>query len=134
MINPLEKDHLLSIDNTRAYIDTNIPCLEVLMINLPAVKEDTIMNKRLTKGKEKCKGWQFDRYKVQMEIICDGCNSHRCIYSNKMVGAKDGTTKYDVEELQKWSSGGYMCGSKVIGEIFYVQRKLFFGDSFTCML
>ena len=50
MINPLEKDHLLSIDNTRAYIDTNIPCLEVLMINLPAVKEDTIMKKRLAKG------------------------------------------------------------------------------------
>ena len=23
-----------------------------------------------------------------MELICDGFNDHRCIYSNKMVGAK----------------------------------------------
>ena len=45
-----------------------------------------------------------------------------------MVGAKGGPTKSDVEKLQRWSKGGYMCGSKVPGDRFYVQRKLFYGD------
>ena len=63
-----------------------------------------------------------------MELICDGCNAHRCVYSNKMVGAKGDPTKSDMEELQRWSEGGYMCGSQVPGDKFYVQRKLFCGD------
>ena len=70
----------------------------------------------------------IDRSKVRMELICDCCNAHQCVYSNKMVGAKGGRTKSDVEELQQWSEGGYMCGSKVPGDKFYVQRKLFCGD------
>ena len=45
-----------------------------------------------------------------------------------MVGEKGGPTKYDVEELQKFSEGGYMCGSNVPGNKFYVHRKLFCGD------
>ena len=63
-----------------------------------------------------------------MELICDGYNAHRYVYSNKMVGSKGGLTKYDVEELRRWSEGGYMCGSKVPGKNVYVQRKLFCGD------
>ena len=42
-----------------------------------------------------------------------------------IVGVKGGPTKYDVEELQKWLEVGYMCGSKVPGDKFYVQSKLF---------
>ena len=49
MTDPLEKAHLLSIDKTRAYIDKNSPSLEELTSNLPAVKEDTIMNKNLVR-------------------------------------------------------------------------------------
>ena len=37
-----------------------------------------------------------------MELICDGCNYHRCVYSNKMIGEKGVPTKFDVEELHKW--------------------------------
>ena len=98
------------------------------MSNIPAVKEDTILNKRLAKGKENYKGRSFDRSKVRIQLICDDCNDHWCVYSNKMVGAKGGLTKSDVEELQWWSEGGYMHGSKLPGEKFYVQRKLFCGD------
>ena len=86
------------------------------------------MKKSLAKEKDKDKRRIFDRSKVQMKVICDGCNARRCVYSNKTVGAKGGPTKSDMEELQLWSEGGYMCGSKVPGEKFYVQGKLFFGD------
>ena len=127
MIDPLDKSHFLSIDNIWAYIDTKIPSLEDLLRNLPATKEDTILNKRIAKGKEKDREKRFDRSKVQMKLICDGCNAQRCVYFNKRVGAKGGPTKYYVEDLQKWSEGGYMCGSRVPGDKFYVQRKLFCG-------
>ena len=63
-----------------------------------------------------------------MELICDGCNAHRCVYSNKMVGAKGGPKKSDVEELQRWYEGGYMCGSKVPCNKFYVQKNVFCGE------
>ena len=44
------------------------------------------MNKSIANGKEKGKGEIFDSSKVQMELICDGWNSHWYVYSNKMVG------------------------------------------------
>ena len=53
VMEPLEKDHFLSINKTQAYIDTNSPYLDEPMSNLPTVKENTILNKRLTKGKYK---------------------------------------------------------------------------------
>ena len=64
MIDHLEKAHFLSIDKTRAYIDTNSPSLEELIRNIPAMKDDTIMNKRLVIGKYKYKGSIFDRSRV----------------------------------------------------------------------
>ena len=45
-----------------------------------------------------------------------------------MIGAKGGPGKYGVEEIQRWSEGGYMCGYKVPGDKFYVQRKYFCGN------
>ena len=71
------------------------------MSNITTVKEDSIQNKRLLKGKEKDKGGRFDMYKVQMELICDGCNTHQCVYSNKMVGLTGFLTAYDVQEIQQ---------------------------------
>ena len=105
VINHLYKAHYLSIDNTQAYIDTDIRSLEELMSNLPAVNEDTIMKKSLVigKDKDKDKGQIFDRFKVRMELIYDGSNNLRWVYSNKMVGAKESTAKYEVEELQQRS-------------------------------
>ena len=100
MVDPIDKTHFLSIDKTRAYIDTKSPSLEELMGDLPGVKEDTIMDKRLAKGKDKDKGRRFDRPKVRMELICDGCNAHIRVYSNTMVGAKGDLTKSDAGELQ----------------------------------
>ena len=55
-----------------------------------------------------------------MQLICDGCNAHQCVYSNKLVGSKGGPTKSDVEELQICLEGEYMCGSKVPGNKFHV--------------
>ena len=63
-----------------------------------------------------------------MELICDGCNAHRCVYFNKMFEAKGVPTKSYVGEIQRWSEGGYTCGSKVPGNKFHVQRKLFCGN------
>ena len=79
-------------------------------------------------GKDKDKGRIFDRSKVRMELICDDCNSHQCVYSNKIVGSKGGLTKSDVEDIHRWSEGGYMCVSKVPGDKFYFQSKMFCGD------
>ena len=64
MIDHLNKAHLLSIDKTPDYTETKIPSLEELMINLPIVREYTIMKKILSKGKDKDKGKSFDRSKV----------------------------------------------------------------------
>ena len=103
VIGHLDKAQFISIDNTRAYIDTNSPSLEELTINLPETKEDKIIKKRLAMRKDKYRGRRFDRSKVRMELICDGFNAYRCVYYNKMVGAKCGPTKSDVEDIQKWS-------------------------------
>ena len=46
------------------------------MINLPAVKQDTIMNKILAKGKDEEKGIIFDTSKILIKLICDGYNAH----------------------------------------------------------
>ena len=48
VIDHIDKAHFLSINKTRAYIDTKILSLEEIMSNLPAVNEDNIMKKRLT--------------------------------------------------------------------------------------
>ena len=53
VIDHLDKYHLLSIENTRACIDTNILYIEELMRNLSAVKEDKIIKKKIAMGKEK---------------------------------------------------------------------------------
>ena len=82
-----------------------------------------MLKKMLARGKNKDKGKNFDRSKVQMELICDGCNAHQCVYSNKMVGSKCGPTQSDVWELQRWLGGGNMCAYKVPGDKFYVQEK-----------
>ena len=73
VIDALNKGLILYIDKKRAYSDTKSPYIEELRINLPSVKENTIINKRFTKGNDKYKERSFDRSKVQMELICDGC-------------------------------------------------------------
>ena len=30
-----------------------------------------------------------------------------------MIGAKGGPTKSDIEEVEQWSDGGYICGGKI---------------------
>ena len=69
------------------------------MRNIPALKEDTILKKRLAKLKDWDKGRSFDMSKVKMELICNGCNAHRCIYSNKMVRVKGVPNVLDKEEF-----------------------------------
>ena len=125
MIDPLDKDNFLSIDKTRSYIDTKGPSLEELVINLPAVKEDTIMKKRLAKGKDKDKGRIFDRSKVRMELICDGCNAHQCVYSNKMVGGKGGPEKLTWRSF----SDGQREGTCVVPR-YQVKSFMFRGNCF----
>ena len=56
VIDPINKAHFLYIDKKRAYIDTESPSLEELMRNIPSVKKDIILNKRLAKGNDKEKG------------------------------------------------------------------------------
>ena len=69
VIDHIDKAHFLSINKTRAYIDTKITSLEEIMSNIPAVKEDTIMKKRLIMVKDKYKGHIFDRSKVRIELF-----------------------------------------------------------------
>ena len=88
VIDRINKDNFFSIHKTRAYIGTNIPPLEELTSSLPAVKEDIIMKKSLAMVKDKEKGRSFDSPKDQIELIRDGCDAHRCVYSNKMFVEK----------------------------------------------
>ena len=67
LIDPIDKDHFLSNNKSRDYIDTKSMSLEELMSNISAVKEDTIIRKRLAKGKYKVKGRSFNSSKVLME-------------------------------------------------------------------
>ena len=90
---PSRRDHLLSINTTRAKTETKILSLEELTRNIADVKEDKILNKRLAKGNDKDKGQSFDSSKFQMDLICDGCIAHQFLYINKMVEAKGGPTK-----------------------------------------
>ena len=69
VIDHIDKAHFLSINKTRAYIDTKILSLEEIMSNLPAMKEDNIMKKRLIMVKDKYKGQIFDRSKVRIELF-----------------------------------------------------------------
>ena len=64
VIDHLDKAYFLSRYKTRAYIDTKIPSLEKLMRNLPSVKENKILKKRIAMGKDKNKGLSFYRSKV----------------------------------------------------------------------
>ena len=66
MIDHIDKAHLLSIDNSWAYIDKNSPSLEELTSNIHVVKEDKILKKRPAMGKYKDKGPRFDSSKVKM--------------------------------------------------------------------
>lgn len=90
----------------------------------------TILKRKIAKRKEMDKEKSFDRSKVRMVLICYGCGAPRCVYSNKMIGATGGPTKSDIEEVEQWSEGGYICGGKILDREanLYVQRKLFCGD------
>ena len=53
------KAHLISIEKTLSHIKKRIPSLEEMIINLPALKEDTITKKRLVILNENDKGQSF---------------------------------------------------------------------------
>ena len=86
-----DKAHLLIIEKTWLYINTKILSLDELMSNLLVAKENKILKQKLADGKENDKGKSFDRSKV-WALICDGCGTPWCVYSNKMVGATCGPT------------------------------------------
>ena len=94
LIEPLSKSYFLSVNKTRAYIDTTISSQEKIMINLPTVKGGTIIKKNIAKGKYKDKVQSFDRSEVRMKLICDACNYHQCVYSNKNVWSEGWLEKF----------------------------------------
>ena len=49
---------------------------------------------------------------------------HVCVYSTKMVGTQEGSTKAHLQKNEK----DYICGGKVPSEQLYVQRRLICGD------
>ena len=95
------------------------------MRNLPDMKDDIIMKKRIAMGKDKDKGRRFDRSKVQVELICDGYNDQRCVYSNKMVGAKGGPKNM----MWRRFSNGRKEGTRVVPR-YQATNFMFRGNCF----
>ena len=48
-----------------------------------------------------------------MELICDGCGAPLFASSNKIVGENGGPTKSDIEEMDHWTEGSYICGGRI---------------------
>ena len=62
-------------------------------------------------GKVKDKTHTFHSTKVRAIGSCSSCAAKRCIYSNKMVGNKDGPSKKDLERLEiLLEKDTYTCG------------------------
>ena len=53
---------------------------------------------------------------------------HRCIYSHGETLFPGGTSRDQINDLNRWVEGGYVCGNKVRAAPFYAQRKLRCGD------
>ena len=60
---------------------------------------------------------------------CLSCAAKRCIFSDKMVGSKDGPTKKEQENLESLlEREGYTCGSEIKGGKFFARQSLVCGS------
>ena len=66
--------------------------------------------------------------KVRSTMCCYSCHMHRCIYSHGETLFQGGTSIDQINDLNRWVEGGYVCGNKVRDAPFYARRKLICGD------
>ena len=66
-----------------------------------------------------------------MELLYNGCGAPQCVYSNTIVEAAGVPAKSNAEDIDQWSEGGHICGSRISdkGKKFCAQRKLVYGDN-----
>lgn len=69
IINPINKVHFLSYDETRLYIDNKKPSVSEFVSKLYSINEVISKTKRLSIGKEKDKGKMFNISKVRILLI-----------------------------------------------------------------
>lgn len=129
--NPADKDHYLSPESCRKYIDERKLSFDDIKQFIPSSKTDTENSLRMNKAKKKDKlHAPFKPSEVRATVSCDHCGAVRCIYSKHMVGSSRGPSTEKLDELKRWlESNGYVCGDKVksFGRNFYGQRALVCG-------
>ena len=81
----------------------------------------------LLRDKETDKGFISFDSKVCSTVYCYSCHKHRRIYSHNAIGFPGGPSRDQINELNRWIQGGYVCGNKFRAVPFYAQRKFIYG-------
>ena len=82
-----------------AHIDENNVEFSALKQFLPAGKADSDGQKSIKLLKEQDKGRSFIASRVRVSVCCDRCAARCVIYSQHMIGSKDGPSKKQLNEL-----------------------------------
>ena len=64
----------------------------------------------------------FFASKLQDVVKCDSCGSPQCMYSNNVVGYKEGTIQNQFNIIDLRLENGYACGNKVSVEDFCAEK------------
>ena len=125
-----DKEHYLPPAEAREYAERNNLSLDDLLRFIPdAKKNDTETKKAVDAGKKKDKTHTFHPTKVRAIGSCSSCAAKRCIYSDKMVGNKDGPSKNDLKNLESLlEKDVYTCGIEIIGGKFFARQSLLCGS------
>ena len=125
-----DKEHYLPPAEAREYAESNDLSLDDLLRFIPDTKKkDTETKKAIAAGKLKDKAHTFHSTKVRAIGSCSSCAAKRCIYSNKMVGNKDGPSKKDLERLEiLLEKDTYTCGIEMKGGKFFARQSLLCGS------
>eukprot|EP00957_Ditylum_brightwellii_P111580 8510830-Ditylum_brightwellii.AAC.1 len=71
----------------------------------------------------------FHTSKVRATVSYDTCGAERVIYSDHMVGSKNGPSQDHLDNLLALLENGYICGNSINEESgFYVRQALRCGD------
>ena len=109
-------------------IDKHQPSLKDILDIIPDTTKNAEEKYALLRYKETDKYFSFFDSKVQSTVCCCICRAHICIYFHNAIGFPGGPSRDQINELNRWVEGGYVCGNKVRDAPFYARRKLICGD------
>mmetsp|Transcript_14388 Transcript_14388/g.28841 ORF Transcript_14388/g.28841 Transcript_14388/m.28841 type:complete len:111 (+) Transcript_14388:47-379(+) len=97
--NPCDSSHFLSPSDTRKYIDSKNPSLEMLKSYIPNPKLHSQEKRAVASAKAADKQRDFRASKIRGVLHCDTCSAPRCFYSTHCVGSRDEPNKQQLEQL-----------------------------------